>query len=94
MVKKMTNDEIEELVGLKETNKNFLKARQNGLLLTDNQVNTLEKYNIDPSKCGSMTELLYMIDCATEGFTEDECADLQYLADNLAERNYYENTRK
>ena len=41
----MTNDEIEELVGLKDYEKNMLKARNNGLLLTDNQVNTLEKYN-------------------------------------------------
>lgn len=90
----MTNDEIEELVGLKEADKNFVKARQNGLLLTDNQVSTLEKYNIDPSKCGSMSELLYMIDHATDGYTEDECADLEYLAETLSERNYYENTRK
>lgn len=90
----MTNDEIEELVGLKEADKNFVKSRQNGLLLTDNQVNTLEKYNIDPSKCGSMSELLYMIDHATDGYIEDECADLEYLAETLSERNYYENTRK
>ena len=41
----MTDDEIDALVGLndQEFDKNFLKARKNGLLLTDNQVETLEK---------------------------------------------------
>ena len=85
----MTNDEIEELVGLKDINKNFLKVRENGLLLTDNQVNTLERFNIDASKCQSMTELLYMIDECGE---DDE--ELEYLAEQLAERNYYENINK
>lgn len=89
----MTNDEIEELVGLKEYDKNFLKARNNGLLLTDNQVETLERYNIDTSKCGSVTELMYMIDETLGGY-DDECEDLSYISEILQERAYYENTRK
>ena len=47
MMNEMTNDEIEELVGLKDMDQNFLKTRENGLLLTDNQVSTLSRYNID-----------------------------------------------
>lgn len=89
MANEMTNDEIEELVGLKDTDKNMLKTRNNGLLLTDNQVSTLQRYNIDSSKCGSMSELLFMIDQAD---TDDE--ELNYLADQIAETNYYQNTRK
>lgn len=89
MANEMTNDEIEELVGLKDTDKNMLKTRNNGLLLTDNQVSTLQRYNIDSSKCGSMPELLFMIDQAD---TDDE--ELNYLADQIAETNYYQNTRK
>ena len=30
MANELTNDEIEELVGLKDADKNFLKARNNG----------------------------------------------------------------
>lgn len=90
MVNEMTNDEIEELVGLKDSDNNFLKARANGLLLTDNQLSTLERYNIDAGKCGSMTELLYMIDQVDD----DDDDELTYLADQLAETNYYQNTRK
>lgn len=85
----LTNDEIEELVGISEVDANMLKARSNGLLLTDNQVSTLNRFNIDTSKCGSMTELLYMIDQAD---SDDE--ELEYLAEQLAETNYYQNTRK
>lgn len=90
MAHELTNDEIEELVGLKDPDCNFLKVRYNGLLLTDNQVSTLERHNIDPSKCGSISELLYMIDEADV----DEDDELNYLADQLAETNYYQNTRK
>ena len=90
MAHELTNDEIEELVGLKDVDRNFLKARNNGLLLTDNQVSTLERYNIDPSKCGSMSELLYMIE--QEDYDED--SDLSYLAEQLSETNYYQNTNK
>lgn len=91
MITEMTNDEIEELVGLKDMDQNFLKTRENGLLLTDNQVSTLARYNIDSSKCKTMSELLYMID---EAGLDDEDDELNDLAEQIAERNYYNNTRK
>lgn len=90
MINEMTNDEIEELVGLKDIDKNMLKARKNGLALTDNQVSTLGKYNIDIGKCNSMSELLYMIDQVDD----DDDDELTFLAEQLAENNYYQNTRK
>ena len=90
MINEMTNDEIDALVGLKDMDQNFLKTRNNGLLLTDNQVSTLAKYNIDTSKCGSMSELLYMIDQVDD----DDDDELTFLAEQLAENNYYQNTRK
>ena len=90
----MTNDEIEELVGLKDTDKNMLKARKNGLLLTDNQVNTLGRYNIDVAECKSMEELLYRINDIARGYDDDDYDELEYLAEQLQERNYYENTHK
>jgi hypothetical protein len=90
MINEMTNDEIEELVGLKDVEKNMLKTRKNGLVLTDNQVSTLGKYNINPGECNSMSELLYMID----QIDDDEDDELTFLAEQLAENNYYQNTRK
>ena len=90
----MKNKTIEDLIGLKDIDKNMLKNRKNGLLLTDNQINVLARYNIDANKCTSETELLYMIDRAIEGSDEDEYADLEAVAESLSERNYYQNTRK
>ncbi len=91
MINEMTNDEIEELVGLKDVEKNFLKSRENGLTLTDNQVSTLGKYNIDLSKCKSMSELLYKIEQIDDSDDDDELSE---LADQIAENNYYQNIRK
>ena len=90
MINEMTNDEIEGLIGLEDVESNMLKTRQNGLTLTDNQVNTLGKYNIDPSKCGSTSELLFMIDQIDD--SDDD--ELTMLAEQISENQYYQNTRK
>jgi hypothetical protein len=90
MLNPMTDDEIEELAGVNDIERNMLKVRKNGLALTDNQVSVLGRYNIDASKAKSMEELLYMIREA-EDPDDDE---LTMLADHLAEVNYYQNTRK
>ena len=94
MANELTNDEIEELVGLNETDRNMLKARKNGLLLTDNQVETLERYGIDLSKVKSNEELIYFIEEANKGTYDDEYSELDYLADELSQRRYYEETKK
>ncbi len=91
MINEMTNDEIEELVGLKDIDKNFLKPRENGLTLTDSQVSTLGKYNIDLANCKSMSELLYKIDQIGDADDDDELSE---LADQISENNYYQNIRK
>ena len=94
MANELTNDEIEEWVGLNANDSNMMKARKNGLLLTDNQVSTLERYNIDFDKCGSMSELIYLIEETNEGTYDDEYSELDELADLLSERRYYEEVRK
>lgn len=90
MINEMTSDEIEGLLGLEDIEANLLKTRKNGLTLTDNQVSTLGKYNIDASKCGSTSELLYLIDQIDDA-DDDE---LTMLAEQIAENQYYQNTRK
>lgn len=63
----------------------------NNLLLTQNQINVLERYNIDYQKCVSMNELLYYID---EYLSEDEDEELEKISLEIAETNYYMNTNK
>lgn len=88
MINELTNDEIEELVGINDIDKNMLSVQKNGLLLTTNQVDTLKRHSINIDKCSSLSEILYMLD----DVGEDE--ELEALAQDLAERNYYENTHK
>lgn len=71
--------------------KKFLRARKNGLLLSDEQVEVLERYSIDYSKCLSNTELLYQIDSV---LNEVDDYELESVAQDIAERNYYVNTNK
>lgn len=90
MLNPMTDDEIEELAGVKDIDKKMLKVRKNGVPLTDNEVSLLGRYNIDASKAKDMNELLYMIS-RVEDPDDDE---LTLLADHLAEVNYYQNNRQ
>jgi hypothetical protein len=69
----------------------FLKIRANGLLLSDEHIEILKRYNIDYDNCLSVTELLYKIDNVLNG-TEDY--ELEMLAADISERNYYINTNK
>lgn len=74
-----------------EYEKKFLKNRANGLLLSDEHVEVLNRYNIDYENCISMTELLYKIDNILLN-TDDY--ELEILAADISERNYYNNTNK
>lgn len=86
-----TRKEIEEIANSIDYSKKFLKY-YNGLLITEEQVEILNRYDIDINKCGSLTEILYLIDEVLD--TDSDAIDLEWVADTLQERNYYENTNK
>lgn len=69
----------------------MLLQNHNGILITEEQLEILKKYNIDIASCGGMGELLYTID---EILDEEDALDLEWVAEVLQERNYYENTQK
>ena len=81
-------------VNMKEfaTDDDFLVKRSNGLLLSNNDVNVLEKYDIDYNSCTSLSELIYLIEDYLED--SDELVDLEELSIKLSEFNYYHNTNK
>ncbi len=68
-----------------------MHQKVNNLLLTKNQIDVLERYNIDYKKCTSMNELLYYID---EYLNDDENEELEKISLEIAETNYYMNTNK
>ncbi len=70
----------------------FLVKRSNGLLLSNNDVSILERYDIDYNSCKNLSELIYLIEDYLED--TDECVDLEELSIKLSEFNYYHNTNK
>ena len=56
------------------TDDDFLIKRSNGLLLSNNDVNILEKYDIDYNSCTSLSELIYLIEDYLED--SDELVDI------------------
>ena len=65
--------------------------RENGLMLSDDQINILKKYNIDYLKYNDIKSLIYEIE---EILSIEYYEDLDYLSSELAEFNYYNYTNK
>ena len=47
---------------IEEVENRFTKYSKNGIYLTGEQIDTLEKYNINYSKCKSINELINLIE--------------------------------
>ena len=76
---------------VKEIEKNMLKNRDNGLLLSDEHIEILERYGFDYKKYSSINELIYDLE---EYLNETEVDELENILYSLAEFNYYNNTTK
>lgn len=83
--------DVDSLINLDNLDRKFLKDVGNGLLLSEEQIEILKRYDIDYNKCVSVNELLYVIDDCLESTDDPE---LELVASTLAERNYYTNTNK
>lgn len=84
-------EEIKKIIESATDEKNFRKTRENGLFLSDNQVELLNASHIDWKSCSSIKELIFKIDDALD---EEEDEILNELASQLAEQEYYQNTKK
>lgn len=76
---------------LEISNHNFLQKRKNNMLLTDIEIDILNRNSIDYSCFGSLDSLLYEID---EILNEEENEELEELLIKLEERKYYEQVNK
>lgn len=83
-------DNLDKIIKEIDFEKN-MHQKVNNLLLTQNQIEILERYNIEYKKCTSMNELLYYID---EYLNEEESDELEKVSLEIAETNYYMNTNK
>ena len=76
-----------------EFNKRSLKQRKNGIYLSDEQINILEKYNINYLNYNNINELIFYIeDYLNNSYMELE--DLESVSEALSNFNYYNNTNK
>ena len=74
-----------------EINNRFIKYNKNNIILTGEQIDILNHYNIDYTKCNSIIELINLIERCKD---DDNYDDLDWLSESLAEFNYYHNTNK
>lgn len=82
------NFKDEEIMG---TEKSFLKRRENGLMLSDNDIEILERNGINYLEATNLESLIFMIE---EALSEEENEELDSLNIKLGEYNYYNYTEK
>lgn len=80
---------IDELI--KEQKTDFLVRRENGLMLSDNDIEILKRYDIDYMKYNNIKSLLFEIE---EILDDEEIEELEELSNKLAEISYYNYTNK
>ena len=78
----------DEIMG---TDKSFLKRRENGLMLSDNDIEILKNNGINYLDATSLESLIFMIE---EALFEEENEELENLNMKLGEYNYYNYTNK
>ena len=67
------------------------KVRDNGLLLSDEKIEILNRYDIDYLKYNNISSLIYDLE---EILNEEYNEELDKVSGELAEFNYYNNTNK
>lgn len=71
---------------------NNFKSLGKNVLLKEDEIEILKKYNIVVNDSATIDEVLFLIDkfCNEEvGLLDDEFLELDIIAANLAERKYY-----
>ena len=86
----MNEFDLDDLI---PSEKSFLKVRDNGLLLSDEDISILEEYEIDYRKFKNLQELLFEITKVLNDYG-DEASVLEELSIKLGEYNYYNYTNK
>ena len=86
------NKEINNILNNIDFENNKLIKINKNLYLTNNQIDILERYNIDYETSNSLRDLMIKIEDILD--YEEDIPELEELLDRLSERNYYEFTNK
>lgn len=85
------DDNFEKYIQSIDVSTSFLKNRSNGILLTDEDVEILDRYGIDYQNCSNVGELVFQIE---EYLNELDSEELENLSLKLSEFQYYNETNK
>ena len=77
---------------IKDINKSFLRDVGNGIMLSSNEIDILNRYGIDYKSCMSVSELIFKIENYLNEI--EDSVDLDELSIRLSEFNYYSNINK
>lgn len=89
---------IEDIDILKEVssidfNKNRYQFINKNIMLTNREIEILNKYKIDYNNCNNLGEILFLIeDLISDMDIVDE--ELDFISQSISERDYYQNTNK
>lgn len=88
----MEEYDIDKLVSNMDFNSGKLN-NVNGLLLTNREIEVLDKYKIPYKNCSDLKQVLFEIEEVINDMdiVED---DLDYISSTISERDYYQNTNK
>ena len=84
---------IDELVNNIDFNSGKFKDIGNGILLTNQEIEVLDRYKIPYKNCHSLKQILFEIE---EIINDMDIVDddLDYISSTISERDYYQNTNK
>ena len=85
--------DINKVVSEMDFESNKLNTVGNNLMLTNKEIEILNRYKIDYNKCTSLKEILFEVE---EILNDMDIVDeeLDYISQSIAERDYYQNTNK
>lgn len=85
--------DIDKIVSEMDFHSNSLNTISKDVMLTNKEIEVLNKYKIDYKKCSNLGEILFEIETVINDEVLEE-DDLEYISQSIAERNYYQNTNK
>lgn len=82
---------VKEAMELSNVESSFMRHRSNGLLLSDYQIDVLQRNGINYEKYSNMSSLLFEIE---EYLNDEEDDELEEVSRQIAEMHYYNETNK
>ena len=88
----MEEYDIEGIVSKIDFNSNSFQ-NINGMMLTNHEIEVLDRYKIPYKNCNNLKEIIFEIEEVLDDMdiVDD---DLDYISSTISERDYYQNTNK